>query len=106
MANSCGRLLWLGALVIVSTITTTSADDVATYIIHMDSAAMLAAFSDCRSWYLATLAAAVSGSSAVGDCILYVYEHAVHGFSARLSWRSSRGSSGRAVSWLATSTPG
>ncbi|XP_042408489.1 subtilisin-like protease SBT3 [Zingiber officinale] len=85
MANSCGRLLWLGALVIVSTITTTSADDVATYIIHMDSAAMPAAFSDRRSWYLATLAAAISGSSAVGDRILYVYEHAVHGFSARFS---------------------
>ncbi|KAG6501375.1 hypothetical protein ZIOFF_041254 [Zingiber officinale] len=91
MANSCRRLsllLLLGALVIVSTITTAFVDDVATSIIHMDSAAMPTAFSDCQSYH-ATLAAAVSRSSTVGDRILYVYEHAVHGFSPRL--KRSRG---------------
>ncbi|MQM08733.1 hypothetical protein Taro_041588 [Colocasia esculenta] len=59
-----------------------------TYIVHMDRSAMPSAFSDHRSWVAAILSITVGQapgtSSAVPD-LLYVYEHAIHGFSARLS---------------------
>ncbi|URE41073.1 hypothetical protein MUK42_36718 [Musa troglodytarum] len=61
--------------------------DVDTYIVHMDSAAMPSAFSGRRSWYAATLAATADASDAIpaDQKIVYVYDNAIHGFSARLS---------------------
>ncbi|XP_072964814.1 uncharacterized protein [Typha angustifolia] len=51
-----------------------------TYIVHMDSSVMPRAYSDRRSWYDATLASVASEFG-----IIYVYDNAIHGFSARLS---------------------
>ncbi|URE29665.1 Peptidase inhibitor I9 [Musa troglodytarum] len=61
--------------------------DAATYIVHMDPAAMPSAFSGRRSWYAATLAATADASDAIpaDQKIVYVYDNAIHGFSARLS---------------------
>ncbi|CAL9761355.1 unnamed protein product [Musa acuminata subsp. burmannicoides] len=70
----------------VCLLASTSAD-VHTYIVHMDSAAMPSAFSGRRSWYVATLAATADASDAIpaDEKIVYVYDNAIHGFSARLS---------------------
>ncbi|CAA6663799.1 unnamed protein product [Spirodela intermedia] len=49
----------------------------------MDLSAMPRAFGGHRSWYASALSAATSASAA--ENLVYVYEHAIHGFSARLS---------------------
>ncbi|URE25394.1 hypothetical protein MUK42_36716 [Musa troglodytarum] len=72
-------LLWMLLAASAVRLASTLAD-VDTYIVHMDSAAMPSAFSGRRSWYAATLAATAGASK-----IVYVYDNAIHGFSARLS---------------------
>ncbi|CAL9168811.1 unnamed protein product [Musa hybrid cultivar] len=81
-----GMLWMLLAASAVCLLASTSAD-VDTYIVHMDSAAMPSAFSGRRSWYAATLAATADASDAIpaDEKIVYVYDNAIHGFSARLS---------------------
>ncbi|KAJ6805626.1 subtilisin-like protease SBT1.9 [Iris pallida] len=54
-----------------------------TYIVHMDKSAMPRAFSDHRGWYAATLDSAAKPLS--GAALVYVYDNALHGFSASLS---------------------
>ncbi|THU48397.1 hypothetical protein C4D60_Mb09t25820 [Musa balbisiana] len=79
-------MLWMLLAASAVRLASTSAD-VDTYIVHMDSAAMPSAFSGRRSWYAATLAATADASDAIpaDEKIVYVYDHAIHGFSARLS---------------------
>ncbi|CAA7400297.1 unnamed protein product [Spirodela intermedia] len=60
-----------------------SAGELSTYIVQMDLSAMPRAFGGHRSWYASALSAATSASAA--ENLVYVYEHAIHGFSARLS---------------------
>ncbi|MQL79388.1 hypothetical protein Taro_011846 [Colocasia esculenta] len=55
-----------------------------TYIVHMDKSAMPVAFSDHGAWYTAALSAAAHPTADTPRPI-YVYDNAVHGFSARLS---------------------
>ncbi|KAL6010750.1 hypothetical protein ACLOJK_001192 [Asimina triloba] len=81
------RLLLLLPLFAISHLSHTSAE-VATYIVHMDSSAMPKAFADRRSWYAASLSAVQGDDDGAGlppDSIIYTYEHAIHGFSARLT---------------------
>ncbi|WOL12174.1 subtilisin-like protease SBT1.9 [Canna indica] len=75
-------LLLITLVYLLASSTSADHDDAATYIVHMDSSAMPAAFSGRPSWYTATLAAI---SIPAHQNILYVYDNAIHGFSARLS---------------------
>lgn len=79
------------SLVLVTLLTTavqvlsTFTDELtATYIFHFDLSSMPQAFSDHRSWYSATLAAAADLYTPTAD-VIYAYEHAMHGFSARVT---------------------
>ncbi|MQM21056.1 hypothetical protein Taro_054088 [Colocasia esculenta] len=64
----------------------------ASYIVHMDKSAMPKAFADHHAWYSATVSDAAAtahlhAADAVPDLpyLIYVYDKAIHGFSARLS---------------------
>jgi subtilisin family serine protease len=58
---------------------TSPAAEAEAYIVHMDKSAMPRAFSSHERWYESALAAAAPGADAY-----YVYDHAMHGFAARL----------------------
>ncbi|KAI4969983.1 hypothetical protein ZWY2020_000897 [Hordeum vulgare] len=51
----------------------------ASYIVHMDKSAVPVVFSSHLRWYESTLAAAAPGAD-----MFYIYDHAMHGFAARL----------------------
>lgn len=77
------RTAFFVLLVAASLHVSSSAGELSTYIVQMDLSAMPRAFGGHRSWYAAELSAATSASGA--ENLVYVYEHAIHGFSARLS---------------------
>ncbi|XP_008785921.2 subtilisin-like protease SBT3 [Phoenix dactylifera] len=79
--------VWMAVAILTSRMIPTSAE-VATYIIHMDLSAMPRAFSGHRSWYTSVVSAAAttpSDSISATSNLIYVYDNAIHGFSARLS---------------------
>ncbi|MQM08730.1 hypothetical protein Taro_041585 [Colocasia esculenta] len=88
MAHHCGLHLWMALLAAATLPFATISSAAATYIVHMDMSAMPAAFTDHRTWFAATLSATFEPSretlTAVPN-LLHVYDHAIHGFSARLT---------------------
>ncbi|TKW27083.1 hypothetical protein SEVIR_3G234300v4 [Setaria viridis] len=90
----CMAWPWLLALVCLLAMLRVPAASAETesYIVHMDKSAMPRAFSSHQRWYESTLSAAAPGAD-----MYYVYDHAAHGFAARLrteeleSLRRSRG---------------
>ncbi|XBI41261.1 hypothetical protein VPH35_125740 [Triticum aestivum] len=80
------RTMWpWAALVLVALYPRPAAADTVaaasySYIVHMDKSAMPGVFSSHQRWYESTLAAAAPGAD-----MFYVYDHATHGFAARLS---------------------
>ncbi|MQM08728.1 hypothetical protein Taro_041587 [Colocasia esculenta] len=84
----CSLRLWFVLLAAAAVPFTTVSSDVDTYIVHMDMSAMPAAFAHHHSWFAATLSAMAEPSHlATTTChgLIHVYDHAIHGFSARLS---------------------
>ncbi|XP_038988613.1 subtilisin-like protease SBT3 [Phoenix dactylifera] len=78
--------VWMAVAILTSHMIPTSAE-VATYIVHMDLSAMPRAFSGHHSWYTSVVAAATATSDSISPTsnLIYVYDNAIHGFSARLS---------------------
>ncbi|KAJ9705054.1 hypothetical protein PVL29_003212 [Vitis rotundifolia] len=77
------RLLYL--LLVLSIATSASmAEDLGTYIIHMDKSTMPLTFSSHHDWYLSMLSS-MSSSDGVHPTHLYTYNHVFDGFSAVLS---------------------
>ncbi|XP_038987889.1 subtilisin-like protease SBT3 [Phoenix dactylifera] len=77
--------VWMAIAILTSQMIPISAE-VATYIVHMDLSAMPRAFSGHRSWYTSVVsAAATSDSVFAASNLIYIYDNAIHGFSARLS---------------------
>lgn len=77
-------LLFPTSVIALAILLGSSATDVGTYIIHMDTLSMPGAFSDHHSWYTATLSSTTDNGPASPE-LLYTYHHAMHGFSARLT---------------------
>lgn len=80
--------VWIVFLAAAALSPATMSSDVATYIVHMDRAAMPRAFSDHGSWFSAALSSAAEQfpeTASGAPTLLYVYNNAIHGFSARLS---------------------
>ncbi|PIA33645.1 hypothetical protein AQUCO_04000007v1 [Aquilegia coerulea] len=78
--------LWLLALLVANNTTMSTSEEYQTYIIHMDQSYKPASFSTHESWHRSTLAS-LSSSDTIYDekTLLYSYNHAMHGFSARLT---------------------
>ncbi|XP_078434502.1 subtilisin-like protease SBT3 [Wolffia australiana] len=80
-----GSYAWKILFLAIATISPRAmSSDVATYIVHMNRAAMPRAFQDHSSWFRAALASTATTKSA-SLTPLYTYNTAIHGFSARLS---------------------
>lgn len=81
MAILLHSLLHILMLLQLASIVSSSTHESTTYIIHMDKSAMPKPFSNHQSWYQSTIATTTSSSSN----LIYVYDHALHGFTARLT---------------------
>lgn len=77
LALACFALAFATLCAPVASAETTSS--AAAYIVHMDKSAMPRAFASHQRWYESTLSAAAPGAD-----MYYVYDHAAHGFAARL----------------------
>ena len=77
------RLLYL-LLVLSIAMSASMAEDLGTYIIHMDKSTMPMTFSSHHDWYLSMLSS-MSSSDGVHPTHLYTYNHVLDGFSAVLS---------------------
>ncbi|KAJ0969555.1 hypothetical protein J5N97_022432 [Dioscorea zingiberensis] len=74
-------LLIFNSMIHYQVVAVSSSSHASTYIIHMDLSAMPKPFSNHQSWYQSTINAATSGFSN----LIYVYDHALHGFTASLT---------------------
>jgi len=78
------------ALAIFSLLSSSTAVQRSTYIIHMDKSAMPKAFASHHHWYSSTLQAvptfdADDAADFLNPNPMYVYDHAIHGFTAAVS---------------------